>query len=210
MTEVNAVNILKEMVTPVEIILEDIGFIGRVQAEEIIEKLINNVIKQIPQEYENIAINKFIIYFTSMVHICDSYNIDTILDKYNLEKDLSVIYDRIGEEELVKYLKVIEKSMYDIEGLDKAIEICDKYEVPHYMKIILCLERNKIRLPEEIIKLHKDIKMEILYSYNNTNALRNLLSKEVIDLYFGKGESPLRLVDEVIDCDFAFILRALQ
>lgn len=210
MSEMVGINILKKMVTPVEIILEDIGYIGRKEAEKILGQLMKNVIEEIPKEYNNFEINDFIIYFASMIHICDSYDIDVILEKYDLEKDLSIIYNEIEKSELVEYLKIIEEDMYDIINLNKAIKIYDIYELPYYMKIILYLEREGVKTVEDINKLQNDIKKDILYSYNKTDALRSLLHKEVMEFYFGKGESPLRLVDEVIDCDFSMILKALQ
>ncbi len=208
MGEINTHELLKGMVIPVEDILYGVGGVDREQAEVLLGILLNKVIELIPDTLERDKTNQFIIAFASLIHICNDYNIDNSLAKDDLEKDLSIIYERICDEKLVSYLKILENNLYESSALNRAIDIYDEYEIPYYFKILLRIEKLGIVNVDELHKLEQNIKDEILHCWNNIDDLRLLLFRKYYNSY--EEVAPLKLLDEIVDYDFEDVLPIIK
>jgi len=167
--------LLDELVAPVEDMLNETGIEEREQAEELIEHLASSIMSLLPiqnqSDRDNVA-----MAFASMVFILNRYDLESMVESDEIDKVYEDIFDKIEDENLVKYLKLISSDLLGLATLNEAIEMEPTCAIAYYLKgVILLSDLNSI---EDLKSFDAEVRDDILSCIDNMRELGFLLYKE--------------------------------
>ena len=126
-------------------IAEEIGKEKSISKEEAAKKILNALSEKTLKllrnsDHDSFNPDKFALAFVSMTFIFHKLELDSWIPSKRINKTIADILERIEQEDLQAYLKLIPGNTLEIISINKAIEIYPSCAIAYYLKVLALLQ----------------------------------------------------------------------